>query len=349
MANVTKRTMRAKKTKTIVTEDELFDILSSKEPNITSIEEFDLINFIFTNSLCVLCSDGSKIGEFPETEVTEVPTVKEDISMDIIEGIEDLSFLDDDRIEITEGMTFRDMFLSIRGSWKEFFLSVLPLADDIERAIYTKNELLIKEPWTQRSFFPNRIDLLRAFNLTPLDTVNVVILGQDPYPNLGTDCQPRATGLSFSVREGEAIPPSLVNIFRELEATVPSFSMPSHGNLESWARQGILMINSSLTVYPDIAASHSAIWKAFTKSLIQYVSDKRPGTIFVLWGSHARGYSRLIKKTCKILEAGHPSTSNLRGGFRGCNHFNLINNELLSSGKAPIQWNLDRMNPMFQS
>lgn len=344
MANLAERTLRAKKLKEktiVIGEDDLYKLLLDRDPSLREVTESFLVDFVYKNSLCVLCSDGTKVGEYEE-EVVQLEEKEQSVE---VATMDELDFLDleIESIRITEDMSFREIFLSVTGTWKALFHSLVPLAQDIEEAVYTKNLSLLKDnsPWTQRSFFPERTDILRAFMLTPLDCLNVVILGQDPYPTLGTDCRPRATGLSFSVRIGECIPPSLINIFRELEATVPSFTMPSHGNLDSWARQGILLLNTALTVFPEMPASHSAIWKGFTKATIQYISEKRPGTIFVLWGSHARVYTKLIGKKCKVLEAGHPSTMNTRGGFRGCNHFNIINNELLRLGKPPIQWNLE--------
>ena len=176
---------------------------------------------------------------------------------------------------------------------------------------------------------------LHAFELTPVPQVKVVILGQDPYHGPG-----QAHGLSFSVPEGVPAPPSLKNIFKEIEADL-GVRMSGYPNLESWARQGVLLLNAVLTVRCAEAASHSKIgWQEFTDAVIRYISDNCEGVVFMLWGSFARTKAELIDRSrhC-VLEAAHPSPL-ARGAFFGSRHFSKANNYLASKGRTPIDWKL---------
>lgn len=183
-------------------------------------------------------------------------------------------------------------------------------------------------------FYPPRNDLFAAFRLTPLCDVRVVILGQDPYHGAG-----QAHGLSFSVRDGVKIPPSLRNIYKEI-ATSTGAAIPSGGNLTSWARQGVLLLNTVLSVRPDAAASHqNQGWEDVTDAAIRAVSDRRAGVVFMLWGSHAQKKKALIDgKKHLILEAPHPSPLSAHRGFLGCGHFTQANAYLERRGLAPVDW-----------
>ena len=177
--------------------------------------------------------------------------------------------------------------------------------------------------------------IFRAFELTPLPDVKVVILGQDPYHGPG-----QAMGLSFSVPDGVPAPPSLKNIFREI-GTDLGIAMSGRPNLEKWARQGVLLLNTCLTVRAGQPASHSRSgWQAFTDAGIRCVSDRCEGVVFLLWGNFARGKRALVDTTRHtVLEAAHPSP--LAGGaFFGCRHFSKTNAILLQEGKTPIDWQL---------
>ena len=183
--------------------------------------------------------------------------------------------------------------------------------------------------------YPPGSQIFRAFDLTPVQNVKVVILGQDPYHGPG-----QAHGLSFSVPSGVPAPPSLKNIFKEIETDL-GVRMSGHPNLESWARQGVLLLNAVLTVRAAEAASHSRIgWQEFTDAVIKYISDNCEGVVFMLWGNFARGKSELIdhSRHC-VLEAAHPSPL-ARGAFFGCRHFSQANNYLLSTSRTPINWQL---------
>lgn len=177
--------------------------------------------------------------------------------------------------------------------------------------------------------------IFNAFALCPLDKVKVVILGQDPYHGSG-----QAMGLSFSVPEGVAAPPSLKNIFREIETEL-GVSMSGRTDLTPWARQGVLLLNSVLTVRAGEPTSHAAIgWQTFTDAVIRAISERRSGVVFLLWGNYARSKAALIDNSRHhVLEAAHPSPL-ARGAFFGCGHFAQTNRILQQEGLAPIDWRL---------
>ena len=186
-----------------------------------------------------------------------------------------------------------------------------------------------------RRVFPPGGQIFRAFELTPVQNLKVVILGQDPYHGPG-----QAHGLSFSVPENMPAPPSLKNIFKEIETDL-GVPMSGYPNLENWARQGVLLLNAVLTVRCAEAASHSKIgWQEFTDAVIRYISDNCEGVVFMLWGNFARTKSELIdhSRHC-VLEAAHPSPL-ARGAFFGCRHFSKANAYLTDIGRTPIDWKL---------
>ncbi|MBU3004714.1 uracil-DNA glycosylase [Paraglaciecola arctica] len=183
--------------------------------------------------------------------------------------------------------------------------------------------------------YPPKQDVFNAFSLTKLDNVKVVILGQDPYhgPN-------QAHGLSFSVLPNVKTPPSLVNIYKELATDIPDFSIPQHGFLQSWAEQGVLLLNAVLTVEQGQAHSHAKIgWEQFTDAVIQQLSDQCSGLVFLLWGSHAQKKGAVIDtQKHHVLTAPHPSPLSAYRGFFGCKHFSKANQLLQHQGKTAINW-----------
>lgn len=183
--------------------------------------------------------------------------------------------------------------------------------------------------------YPPGSKIFKAFELTPVQNVKVVILGQDPYHQPG-----QAMGLSFSVPENVPAPPSLKNIFKEIESDL-GVRMSGRPNLEAWARQGVLLLNAILTVRAGQAASHSRIgWEEFTDAVIRYLNDNCDGIVFMLWGNFARSKSALIDtRRHYVLEAAHPSPL-ARGAFFGCRHFSKANEILVREGKTPINWQL---------
>ena len=186
-----------------------------------------------------------------------------------------------------------------------------------------------------QTIYPPGGQIFRAFELTPVNQLKVVILGQDPYHGPG-----QAMGLSFSVPDGVAAPPSLRNIFKEIESDL-GIRMSGRPNIEGWARQGVLLLNSVLTVRASQPTSHSKIgWQEFTDAVIKYISDNCNGIVFMLWGNFARSKKALIDTSRHyVLEAAHPSP--LAGGaFFGCRHFSKANEILLNEHKTPINWQL---------
>lgn len=183
--------------------------------------------------------------------------------------------------------------------------------------------------------YPPQEDMFNAFALTEFAAVKVVILGQDPYHGAG-----QAHGLAFSVQPGVAIPPSLLNIYKELEADIAGFVRPQHGFLQSWAAQGVLLLNTVLSVKAGQAHSHAAWgWETFTDAVIAQLAAERSGLVFMLWGAHAQKKGALIdRQRHLVLQAPHPSPLSAHRGFFGCHHFSLANAYLQQQGLSPIDW-----------
>lgn len=222
------------------------------------------------------------------------------------------------------------MNVRIEESWKQALQSEFekPYFAGLVRSLH-------EEKARGEVIYPPGSQIFRAFELTPVPQVKVVILGQDPYHNPG-----QAMGLSFSVPDGVPAPPSLVNIFKEISSDL-GVRMSGSPNLEPWARQGVLLLNSILTVRAGQAASHRSLgWETFTDAVIKYLSDNCDGIVFMLWGNFARTKAALIDPAKHlILEAAHPSPL-ARGAFFGCRHFSKANNFLTFKGKTPIEWQL---------
>ncbi|RDV29030.1 uracil-DNA glycosylase [Alteromonas aestuariivivens] len=183
--------------------------------------------------------------------------------------------------------------------------------------------------------FPPAPEVFSALTLTPLETVKVVILGQDPYHGPG-----QAHGLCFSVKPGIKPPPSLVNIYKELSTDIDGFKIPQHGFLQDWATQGVLLLNTVLTVEQGKAHSHARYgWERFTDKVIDAVNQYCDGVVFLLWGSHAQKKGQHIdSERHHVLKAPHPSPLSAHRGFLGCKHFSKTNSILQSKGKTPINW-----------
>ena len=188
--------------------------------------------------------------------------------------------------------------------------------------------------------YPPKADVFNAFRYTEFDQVKVVILGQDPYhgPN-------QAHGLAFSVRPNVQIPPSLQNIYKELSQDIAGFQIPNHGYLVNWAQQGVLLLNTVLTVEQGRAHSHANFgWETFTDHVIATLNQHTQGLVFLLWGSHAQKKGQFIdrQKHC-VLTAPHPSPLSAHRGFFGCHHFSCTNQYLIQQGKTPINWSLPNL------
>ncbi len=198
--------------------------------------------------------------------------------------------------------------------------------------------LSIKEERSNYNVYPPNDQVFTAFRLTPFEEVKVVILGQDPYHGKG-----QAMGLSFSVNKGVRIPPSLVNIYKELEEDPDvEFKKPDHGDLTKWAQQGVLLLNSTLTVRESTPNSHEGFgWPRFTDRMISQLSIHREDIVFMLWGKFAQAKESLIDPIKhKVLTSAHPSPFSANRGFFGCQHFSKANQALNELGKTPIDWQL---------
>ena len=223
------------------------------------------------------------------------------------------------------------MNVQIESSWKEL------LSDEFEKPYFVSlSEYLKREKLSGIKIYPKGPDIFNAFNMTPVQNVKIVILGQDPYHGPG-----QAHGLSFSVPEGVALPPSLQNIYKELYTDL-GIKPANSGSLIKWAQQGVFLLNAVLTVRAGEAASHSKIgWMEFTDAVISKLSKERDGIVFMLWGNFAKGKRELIDTSRRyVLEAPHPSPL-ARGGFFGCRHFSKANDFIKSKGKEPINWALE--------
>ncbi|RZK48619.1 MAG: uracil-DNA glycosylase [Pedobacter sp.] len=210
------------------------------------------------------------------------------------------------------------------------------LGNELEKP-YMKNlkSFLLEEKQKGFVVYPKNADIFNAFNHTPFDKVKVVILGQDPYHGQG-----QAHGLSFSVQRGIAIPPSLRNMYKELAEDFAGFKTPLHGDLTSWADQGVLLLNATLTVRANEAASHQKRgWETFTNQVISTLSKERSGIVFLLWGRFAQQKEVLIDTTKHfVLKTAHPSPLSAYNGFFGSKHFSTANQLLEKQGLKPIDW-----------
>jgi len=223
------------------------------------------------------------------------------------------------------------MDVQIEESWKKV------LKEEFEKPYFQHIITFLKaEKATGKVVYPPGPLIFNAFKQTPFDKLEVVLLGQDPYHNKG-----QAHGLSFSVPDGVPKPPSLVNIFKELHNDLGS-KIPESGNLEKWARQGVLLLNASLTVRQNEPGSHAKIgWLQFTDSVIRKISDEKEGIVFLLWGKFAQEKQALIDETKHfVLKAAHPSPYSANNGFFGCRHFSMTNELLMKQHKSPIDWKL---------
>lgn len=218
----------------------------------------------------------------------------------------------------------------IEPSWKE------QLQDQFNAPYFKDLKNFLISEKQQYTIFPPGKYIFNVFNLTPLSEVKVVILGQDPYHNHG-----QAHGLCFSVMDGVPFPKSLQNIFKELKEDV-GFAIPLSGNLEKWAKQGVFLLNATLTVRAHQAGSHqNKGWEIFTDQVIKTISSECEHIVFLLWGNYARAKKILIDETKHlILESVHPSPLSAYHGFFGCKHFSKTNAYLIKHQKTPIEWNL---------
>lgn len=213
-------------------------------------------------------------------------------------------------------------------SWKD------RLKDEFEKPYFQTLTEFVRAEYQTATVYPPGKEIFRAFDVCHFDDVRVVIIGQDPYHGAG-----QANGLCFSVRENVRIPPSLVNIFKEIEQDLGR-PFPPNGDLERWAKQGVLLLNATLTVRASSPGSHqNKGWETFTDAVIRGISEEREGVVFLLWGSYAQKKGEVIdRRKHLVLMSAHPSPFSANRGFLGCKHFSKTNEYLKSKGIAEIEW-----------
>lgn len=221
-----------------------------------------------------------------------------------------------------------NMSIKIEESWKN------KLSEEFEKEYFNNLIEFVKSEYKDKTIYPPGGEIFNAFNKTPFDEVKIVILGQDPYHGEG-----QANGLAFSVREDIKIPPSLRNIYKEIEEDLGK-EMPDHGNLERWAEQGVLLLNSTLTVQAKSPGSHQKKgWEEFTDAAVKILSERKKNQVFMLWGAYAQKKGQIIDRDSHlVLESPHPSPFSANRGFFGCKHFSKANKFLILHDKEPIDW-----------
>ena len=220
------------------------------------------------------------------------------------------------------------MEIRIEESWKR------ELAEEWEKDYFVRLTQFVREEYATKQIFPPGRQIFAAFNSTPFHDVKVVILGQDPYHDVG-----QANGLCFSVNDGIQFPPALRNIFKEIESDIGT-PVPQSGDLSRWAKQGVLLLNATLTVEAHRAGSHQRHgWEQFTDSVIAHLAEHRDNLVFILWGSYAIGKGAFIDRNRHlVLTSVHPSPLSAHRGFFGNHHFSRTNQYLIEHGKTPIEW-----------
>lgn len=217
---------------------------------------------------------------------------------------------------------------TLESSWKSILL------DELESDYFTNLKSFLKEEYNANNIFPEVSLIFHALNLTPFKHVKVIILGQDPYHG-----ERQANGLCFSVNKGEKIPPSLNNIYKELKQDL-GIPIPEHGDLAKWAKQGVLLLNTTLTVRKGEAGSHhNKGWERFTDAIIQKLNTHKSSLVFILWGRKAQEKTKFVNQEKHfVLKAAHPSPFSAFNGFLGCKHFSKTNKRLRDIGQKPINW-----------
>ena len=220
------------------------------------------------------------------------------------------------------------MNVKIEPTWKA------ALQEEFNKPYFQELAEFVRQEYQSKRIFPPPADIFKAFELTPFDQVKVVILGQDPYHGPG-----QAHGLCFSVNPSVPTPPSLVNIYKEMNADV-GLPIPEHGNLEQWAKQGVFLLNATLTVVAHMAGSHqNKGWETFTDAVIKLIADQKEHMVFILWGAYAQNKAWMIDESKHlILMAPHPSPLSAHRGFFGSKPFSKTNAYLKQHGIEPIQW-----------
>ena len=221
------------------------------------------------------------------------------------------------------------MNVKIDSSWQKY------LTGEFEKPYFAELTEFVKKEYKDEVVYPPPKFIFRAFDLCPFEKVKVVILGQDPYHG-----KRQANGLAFAVDENTAVPPSLQNIFKEIESDLGNRVKSEEGDLSRWAEQGVLLLNATLTVRANVAGSHQGHgWELFTDAVIKALSEEREHLVFMLWGNYAKAKGAHIdRKKHLVLEAPHPSPFSAFSGFFGCKHFSQANDYLIAHNETPINW-----------
>ena len=220
------------------------------------------------------------------------------------------------------------MEVKIASTWKSL------LSEEFDKPYFRELTAFVRDEYKTQTIYPRGLDIFKAFDRCDFDNVKVVIIGQDPYHGPG-----QANGLCFSVCEGMRFPPSLLNIFKEIRDDLGK-SIPTSGDLERWAKQGVLLLNATLTVKANSPGSHqNRGWETFTDAVIRKISDEKEGIVFLLWGAYAQKKGEIIDRNKHlVLMSAHPSPFSADRGFFGCKHFSKANSYLKSKGKQEIDW-----------
>ena len=220
------------------------------------------------------------------------------------------------------------MEVKISADWQEL------LQPEFDKPYFEELTRFVRAEYGSTTVFPAGKNIFRAFDKCPVESLKVVIIGQDPYHGVG-----QANGLCFSVNDGVPFPPSLQNIFKEIKSDL-GVDVPQSGNLDRWAEQGVLLLNAVLTVRAHEAASHAGRgWEQFTDAVVRIINERKQGVVYMLWGSYAQRKGQVVDpKNNLILKSVHPSPLSVYRGFFGCKHFSQANAYLRSIGKSPINW-----------
>ncbi len=223
--------------------------------------------------------------------------------------------------------------VQLENEWDEL------LRDEFTQDYYLRLRAILRREYSTRVIYPDMHDIFNALKWTSYNNVKVVIIGQDPYHGEG-----QAHGLAFSVRQGIDIPPSLLNMYKELQNEYGLY-IPNNGYLEKWARQGVLLLNTVLTVRAGAANSHRGMgWEQFTDRVIELLNEREKPVIFLLWGANAAAKEKLVTNSRhRIFKTSHPSPLSAYRGFFGCGHFKMANNALLAMGEEPIDWQIENI------
>ncbi len=221
------------------------------------------------------------------------------------------------------------MNVALDSSWKKRF------ADEFSKPYFAELAAFVKNEYKNEVVYPPPKYIFRAFDLCPFEKVKIVILGQDPYHGAR-----QANGLCFAVNEDVTLPPSLQNIFKEIESDLGKSLVHRSGDLSRWAEQGVLLLNATLTVRAHVAGSHQGRgWELFTDTAVRVLSEEREHLVFMLWGNYAKAKGAHIDRARHlVLEAAHPSPFSVANGFFGCKHFSRANDYLIAQGETPIDW-----------